>query len=83
YKSILCVTTLSFDIFGLETLAPLTQGLTVVISSEAESREGKKLAALIEEHKVEVMQSTPTRLKMLMENDRFKHTMKNLKTLYV
>ncbi|KMP94175.1 hypothetical protein TU65_14990, partial [Bacillus wiedmannii] len=83
YESILCLTTLSFDIFGLETLAPLTKGLTVVVSNEEESKEGEKLAALIERNEIEVMQSTPTRLKMLMENERFRFAMKKLKTLFV
>ncbi|MCT2347628.1 amino acid adenylation domain-containing protein, partial [Niallia taxi] len=83
YESILCLTTLSFDIFGLETLAPLTKGLTVVVSSEEESQEGERLAVLMETNGVEVIQSTPTRLKMLMESNRFRMAMKNLKALFV
>ncbi|MDW7618090.1 amino acid adenylation domain-containing protein, partial [Peribacillus simplex] len=83
YESILCLTTISFDIFGLETFAPLTQGLKIVVANEEESRSGEKLAAVIEKNGVEVMQSTPTRFKMLLENHRFQHAVKGVKTLLV
>ncbi|WP_343780302.1 amino acid adenylation domain-containing protein [Virgibacillus salarius] len=83
YERILCLTTVSFDIFGLETFVPLTQGLTVVMAKEEETREGEKLATVMTKHQVDVMQSTPTRVKMLLENDSFTDALTRIKALLV
>ncbi|MCC2252766.1 condensation domain-containing protein, partial [Virgibacillus sp. AGTR] len=83
YERILCLTTVSFDIFGLETFVPLTQGLTVVMAKEEETREGEKLAKVMTKHQVDVMQSTPTRVKMLLENDSFTDALMGIKALLV
>ena len=83
YNSILCITTLSFDIFVLETLAPLTKGLKVVIANEMEQIDGEKLSECIVKNKVQIMQSTPSRLQLLMENEKFKAALTNLKVIFV
>ncbi|MDO3679095.1 non-ribosomal peptide synthetase [Paenibacillus ehimensis] len=81
--SILCLTTISFDIFGLETLVPLTHGMKVVIADEEEGGDGTKLAALIERHGIGAMQSTPSRLKMLLEHPAFGRALGGLSKLLV
>ncbi|WP_291584138.1 amino acid adenylation domain-containing protein [Clostridium sp. UBA6640] len=83
FNSILCLTTISFDIFCLETIVPLTQGLKVVISDEDDSINSNKIAGIIEEHNIEVMQSTPSRFKMLLDSDKFKQAMINIKLILV
>jgi len=83
YKNILCVTTISFDIFGLETLVPITQGMTIILASEEEAADGGKLAKVITENHVEVMQTTPSRYKMLLESDSFKKSIAGLKVALV
>ncbi|CAH0316009.1 non-ribosomal peptide synthetase [Peribacillus sp. Bi134] len=83
YQNILCITTLCFDIFGLETLVPLTNGLKVVIASSEESVDGKKLARIMDENKIEVMQSTPSRLNILLENEDFQESINHLKLVLV
>ncbi|MGC5773689.1 amino acid adenylation domain-containing protein [Paenibacillus pabuli] len=68
-KSILCLTTVSFDIFVLETWVPLTKGLTVVIAGESDQRDPLALNRLITKHHVQMLQMTPSRLKMLLGGD--------------
>ncbi|WP_366294821.1 amino acid adenylation domain-containing protein [Paenibacillus sp. AN1007] len=68
-KSILCLTTVSFDIFVLETWVPLTKGLTVVIAGESDQRDPLALNRLITKHHVKMLQMTPSRLKMLLGDD--------------
>lgn len=66
-KAILAVTTMCFDIFVLETLLPLSKGLKVVIADEYQQKDPKLLAELITKNKINIMQTTPSRLKLLTE----------------
>jgi amino acid adenylation domain-containing protein len=66
--TLLSVTTLSFDIFGLEVWLPLTSGAKVVIASEDGARDGKELAALMRQSGATVMQATPTTWRLLLES---------------
>lgn len=59
------VTTLSFDIAVLELLTPLCAGGTVVIATEAEARDPRRLAALLEDQRVTILQATPVTWQML------------------
>ncbi|MEO2261312.1 amino acid adenylation domain-containing protein [Paenibacillus amylolyticus] len=65
-KSMLLATTLSFDISVVETLLAFTQGMRVVIASEEEQKDPQQLARLIERQGIDMVQMTPSRLKMLL-----------------
>ncbi len=64
---LLAVTTLSFDIAGLELYLPLTTGARVVIASRDETIDGALLAKSIEAANTTVMQATPATWRMLIE----------------
>jgi amino acid adenylation domain-containing protein len=64
--TLLSVTTLSFDIFGLEIWLPLTSGAKVVIASEEVTKDGKGLAALMRQSQATVMQATPSTWRLLL-----------------
>ncbi|HSZ63766.1 MAG TPA: amino acid adenylation domain-containing protein [Terriglobales bacterium] len=66
--TLLSVTTLSFDIFGLEIWLPLSSGAKVVIASEDVARDGKALAALMRQSGATVMQATPSTWRLLLES---------------
>lgn len=66
-KSILCLTTMSFDIFVLESLLPLTQGLKVVMAEDKDQKNPALISQLIQKHQVNMLQFTPTRMQMLLE----------------
>ncbi|MFC9307583.1 amino acid adenylation domain-containing protein, partial [Streptomyces sp. NPDC057011] len=57
---LLAVTTVAFDIAGLEIYLPLLNGASVVLADRDEVREPAALRALIETHAVTVMQATPS-----------------------
>ena len=64
---LLSVTTLSFDIAGLELFLPLVSGAQVVIATSAVARDGRELARLIMESGATVMQATPATWRLLLE----------------
>ncbi|MBL8344484.1 MAG: amino acid adenylation domain-containing protein [Rubrivivax sp.] len=64
---LLAVTTLSFDIAVLELLLPLVTGATVVLARRDDVMDGEALARLMAEHRVNVMQATPTTWHLLLD----------------
>lgn len=82
-KKILNVTTMCFDIFVLESLLPLTKGLEVVIAEEDVIKDPDMLNNIILKHKIDIMQNTPSRLKLLMSTNNYDLSFKVLKILLV
>jgi amino acid adenylation domain-containing protein len=64
---LLAVTTLSFDIAGLEIWLPLSVGARVVIASKTDVLVGGSLVDLIDRHRVTVMQATPSTWRLLLD----------------
>lgn len=64
---LLAVTTLSFDIAGLELFLPLAVGACTVIAPAEAAVDGKRLLALIEGCGVTIMQATPATWQLLLE----------------
>ncbi len=64
---LLAVTTLSFDIAGLEIWLPLVTGATVVIASREETTDGRRLAEALDREAISVMQATPATWRLLLE----------------
>ena len=65
--ALLAVTTLSFDIAGLELYLPLTVGGRVVIASSRAACDGEQLLATIEQNGATVMQATPVTWRLLLD----------------
>ncbi|WP_454737821.1 amino acid adenylation domain-containing protein [Cupriavidus necator] len=63
---LLAVTTLGFDIAGLELFLPLASGARVVIATRNDARDPARLAALMSAHGITVMQATPATWQMLV-----------------
>ncbi|NLL52111.1 MAG: amino acid adenylation domain-containing protein, partial [Peptococcaceae bacterium] len=70
-KTIVSLTTLSFDIFFLETVLPLLIGMTVVIAGPEEKHNPAVLPALISKYNVEVLQVTPSKMSVILNNPAF------------
>ena len=68
-KTILSLTTICFDIFGLELWGGLTNGLTVVIATEDEQNNTDKLNNLCIENQVEMLQTTPSRMSFFLNSE--------------
>jgi amino acid adenylation domain-containing protein len=64
---LVAVTTLSFDIAGLELYLPLASGGRVVLASRETASDPRRLAELIDGAGATVVQATPTTWRMLVE----------------
>jgi tyrocidine synthetase III len=82
-KTILALTTVSFDIFVLESIVALSQGLKVVIADESQQSDPHLLTRLILDQRVDMLQATPSRLKLVMESPDHPLWLKGLKELLV
>ena len=61
------VTTLSFDISGLEMYLPLMVGARVVVATRDDVTDGRQLQTLLETEGATVMQATPATWRLLVE----------------
>ncbi len=67
-KTIVSVTTISFDIFVLESLLPLQRGLKIVVATENEQNNIRLFNALCLKNNVNIIQTTPSRFQVLISN---------------
>lgn len=81
--TIVSLTTYSFDIFVLETLLPLVQGLTVVLADEEEQHDPAAIARLIRQHQARMLQITPSRLRLLLDDTAACNSLKLLDVVMV
>jgi len=65
--SLLAITTISFDIAGLELYLPLISGAKIVLADTETIKDGYKLLALIKEKKITILQATPSTWRMLLD----------------
>ncbi|HLN61797.1 MAG TPA: condensation domain-containing protein, partial [Symbiobacteriaceae bacterium] len=66
-ETLLAVTSISFDIAGLELFLPLVTGARIVVASRAAAADGEALARLLAQHGVSFMQATPVTWRLLLE----------------
>jgi acyl carrier protein len=67
FDSLLAVTTISFDIAGLEIWLPLLVGARTVVASRESAADGDELRSLIELHNITFLQATPVTWRLLFE----------------
>ena len=82
-EKIMCsITTICFDIFVLEFWGSLTSGMTLVLANEEEQSDFEKLNELCINEKVDIIQTTPSRYKHMLEildpNNSFLNDLKDL-----
>jgi amino acid adenylation domain-containing protein/thioester reductase-like protein len=80
---VLCTTNITFDIFITESLLALAQGFCVVLADEESMVLPYKLAELTESNDVRVMQYTPSRLHINMQNKRFVQALSQIECVIV
>ncbi len=66
--TLLAVTSLSFDIAGLELYLPLLVGARVVVASREDAADGRRLQALLAHSGATVLQATPATWRLLLES---------------
>ncbi|BCQ27138.1 hypothetical protein NK8_53270 (plasmid) [Caballeronia sp. NK8] len=65
--TLLAVTTIAFDIAGLELYLPLSTGARVVLARRSDAADPLALQALLTKHDVSFMQATPATWRMLLD----------------
>lgn len=80
-NNFLSISTISFDMFIVETLIPFALGLTVVLANDEEQKIPQLMAKLIKKHKVKNMVITPSRMKLLLETSDYKENLKTLRKI--
>ncbi|MCR8844313.1 amino acid adenylation domain-containing protein [Paenibacillus sp. SC116] len=78
---VICVTTLSFDIFGFESLVPLCTGHSIYLADEQEQMDPALANQKIIEHRVTHILSTVSRIKAFVENPEFVQALKQLRCI--
>lgn len=66
---LLAITTISFDIAGLELYLPLISGAELIIADTEETKDGRLLLGIIEERAISIMQATPSTWQMMIDSD--------------
>ena len=79
----LCLTTVSFDIFVLEAFYALHCGLSIVLTADGIESNPKMISYYIEKYCADVIQMTPSRLRMLREYDKNLTCLSKVKVLLV
>lgn len=64
---LLAVTTISFDIAGLELYLPLISGAELLIADSESVKDGRLLLDLIRNEKISIMQATPSSWRMILD----------------
>ena len=75
------VTTMSFDIFVADALLPLTYGCRTVLADDDELRQPRLLADLIQREGIDYLQTTPSRMQIMIRDTAFKEAAKRLGTV--
>ncbi|PBJ08950.1 type I polyketide synthase [Flavobacterium sp. ACN6] len=65
---LLSITTISFDIAGLELFLPLIKGAAVVFADYETTRDGQLLLNLLKKKEITIMQATPTTWQLLLDS---------------
>jgi surfactin family lipopeptide synthetase B len=76
--SLVSITTISFDIFGLEIWLTLINGAKLVLANEQQKTDSRLLNELCITNNVNIIQTTPTKLNMLISNNKYLSYIENM-----
>lgn len=80
-NSIISVTNTIFDIFVTESLLPLLNGICIYFANDEQVISQKKLAELISSNSIDVMQTTPTKMRSYIIDKQNVAYLKKLKAI--
>ena len=83
YKSLLCITTISFDVAMDDIFSALGNGIKLIFANDIQIKNIPKLTELINEHKPEVADFTPSRMASHLEVEEFCKAISCLKCLFL
>jgi amino acid adenylation domain-containing protein/thioester reductase-like protein len=77
------VTTISFDIFFLESILPLLYGLTVIIANEDQQKIPQLLLKLLVKVKANLFQTTPSLMRLLLKEKSSQNILTGLSKILI
>ncbi|KJD37367.1 hypothetical protein QD46_25340 [Paenibacillus polymyxa] len=77
------VTSLSFDIFMVESLYCLLHGITIVMASDQENMDPVEIERLVRQHNVDLAQLTPSRLQLLLNHPSGREALSRLNKILI
>ena len=83
YESLLCITTISFDVSVDDILTSLSNGLKLILADDTQIRNVFELIKLIDENKPEVLEITPSRIASYLELNEFCNVISCLKCIFL
>ncbi|TXE12887.1 amino acid adenylation domain-containing protein [Seonamhaeicola algicola] len=67
FDKLLSITTISFDIAGLELFTPLLKGAKLILTDEETAKDSRLLLDLLKKEEITILQATPTTWQMLFD----------------
>lgn len=83
HMKIACLTNVTFDIFLLESFYSLVKGLTIVLSNEEQQDNPKLISDLIIKHRIDMLQMTPSKMKLLNMYDKDLLCLQHVQTIMI
>ena len=83
YDSLLCITTISFDVSVDDILTSLSNGLKLILADDVQIKNVPELIKLIDENKPEVLEITPSRIGSYLELNEFCNVISCLKCIFL
>lgn len=80
-KSIVSVTNIVFDIFVTESILPLVNGLCIYLTDEDEAASQNRLSRLLGKNQIDILQTTPTKMKSYVLDKRNTDYLSGLKII--
>ncbi len=80
-KNFISISTVSFDMFIVETYVPLLSGKTIILSNSKEQKIPTSISNLIEKYDVDFILTTPSRMELLLMNEDTRKCLKKLKII--
>lgn len=78
---IACLANMTFDIFFLESVMALDEGMTVILADENERNNPRLIQKLVINNRVNALQCTPSTIRMIEMTDRDLSFLKDIKTM--
>lgn len=80
---VLANTIFTFDISVLEIFMSLLNGISIVLTNETETNLADNIAKRIEKSSIDILHCTPTKIRLFMQNEKFKKSMSVLKVIMI
>ena len=82
-ESILSITSICFDIFVTESLLVHMHGMKMILASDRERNSVSELGKLVKKYSIEVLQITPSMLKLYLETAESNEYLSEFKTILI